>query len=58
MKEIITSLSRHLLTSAGGALVGKGILASSVVDETIGAVLTLIGVIWSVVEKKFKKSAE
>ena len=58
MKEIFTSLLRHFLTSAGGALVGKGILAASVVDETVGALLTIIGVVWSVVEKKFKKSAE
>lgn len=58
MKEIFTSLLRHLLTSAGGALVGKGILAASVIDETVGALLTLVGVVWSVVEKKLKKSAE
>jgi hypothetical protein len=55
MKEITTSLLRHLLTSTGGALVGKGLLAANTVDEAVGAVLTIIGVIWSIAEKKFKK---
>jgi hypothetical protein len=57
MKEIITSLLRHLLTSGGGVLVGKGVIAASTVDETVGAILTIVGVVWSIAEKRSRQPA-
>lgn len=40
-------LIRHLLTAAGGALVAKGIISTQVLNEVIGALMTLIGLGWS-----------
>ena len=43
---------RHVLTFAGGFVVMKGFASDSVVQEIIGTVLTLVGSIWSVVNKQ------
>jgi hypothetical protein len=40
-------LIRHLLTVAGGALVAKGVVSDQVLNDVIGAVMTLIGFGWS-----------
>lgn len=48
---IIGTFIRHALTSVGGALVAKGILEASMVNEIIGAVSTLVGVALSLVQK-------
>lgn len=48
---IIGSVLRHALTSVGGALVAKGILEASMVNEIIGAVSTLAGIALSLVQK-------
>jgi hypothetical protein len=42
-------LIRHLLTAAGGALVAKGVISSQVLNEVVGALMTLIGLSWSLV---------
>lgn len=58
MKDVMLGVLRHVLTAGGGVLVGKGVLTAATVDSTVGAVLTLIGVVWSVVTKmKSKDSA-
>lgn len=54
MNEIAQSLLRHGLTTAGGTLVSKGLLTTDDLSTSVGAVLTLIGVIWSVISKKKK----
>lgn len=51
MTEIVFSLLRHGLTTAGGTLVSKGLMTSDDVSTTVGAVVTLAGVVWSVVSK-------
>ena len=51
-KEQIYGLIRHALTVVGGALVAKGYIDADVVGEAVGAVLTLIGVVWSYQAKK------
>lgn len=38
---------RHLLTVAGGALVAKGVISDQVLNQVIGALMTLIGFGWS-----------
>ena len=40
-------LIRHLLTAVGGYLVAKGWIDESTVSELVGAVLTIIGTVWS-----------
>ena len=45
---------RHALTFGGGFLVTSGYLTESTLNTGIGAIVTLIGVIWSVVDKNKK----
>lgn len=58
MKDILFPLIRHGLTSAGGYLTAKGLIASSTVDEVTGAAIVLFGVLWSIIEKKLLKKSE
>ena len=50
-KEIILGVLRHVLTFAGGILVAKGLLEQGVLAEIIGGVMTVVGGIWSVIDK-------
>ena len=52
MSIVLQGLIRHLLTTAGGALVARGSLSSSDVEIAVGAIMTLAGVIASVVNKR------
>lgn len=40
------SLFRHILTTLGGFLVGKGYLDATAAPELIGALVTIAGVAW------------
>jgi len=51
-KEQILGLIRHILTIAGGALVTRGITDDATSTELVGAVVTIIGIIWSIASKK------
>lgn len=51
-KEMIFGLIRHTLTFIGGVLVIKGVVNEATYTEISGALLTLIGGVWSVIEKK------
>jgi hypothetical protein len=51
-KEQLMGIIRHGLTFVGGILLTKGIADEATVTEISGAVLTLVGAIWSVVSKK------
>ena len=51
-KEQILGLVRHVLTFAGGVVVAKGLIDDTQISELIGALITLIGSVWSVVSKK------
>ena len=52
MNDTISGIARHLLTTGGGALVTKGVVTATTLDQGIGALMTLVGIIWSVVSKK------
>ncbi len=54
--EKTLGIIRHALTFGGGFLVTSGYLAESTLETGIGAIVTLIGVIWSVIDKN-KKAA-
>jgi hypothetical protein len=43
---------RHLLTFGGGYLVGQGWIEEAMVPELVGALMTLIGAVWSVSDKR------
>lgn len=50
-KEQILGILRHVLTFGGGILVMKGLVDESTWAEITGGVITLVGSVWSVVEK-------
>lgn len=52
MKAAILGLVRHILTTAGGYFVGNGTLTGAESETAIGALVALVGVVWSVIEKR------
>jgi len=51
-KEQGLGIMRHLLTFVGGILVMKGVVDEATFTEISGALLTVVGGIWSVLIKK------
>lgn len=51
MKDMVLGIARHLLTAGGGALVAQGTLDAATAQTAVGALVTLVGVGWSVYEK-------
>jgi hypothetical protein len=51
-KEQLMGIVRHGLTFVGGLLLMKGLVDETMVQEVTGAVITFIGTIWSVFDKK------
>ena len=51
-KDIILGLLRHVLTSVGSVLVARGMADDSQVAEAAGAVCALLGLAWSVWQKR------
>jgi hypothetical protein len=56
MNPNIASLIRHILTAAGGFIVAKGLASADQIAEISGAVVIIIGVVWSIFNNKSKKS--
>lgn len=56
-KEQILGLVRHVLTFVGGFLITKGVIDEAISAEAIGAIITLIGSVWSVASKAVVKTA-
>ncbi len=57
-QDQIFGIVRHALTAAGGALVAKGVIDEAGLTEAVGALVTLIGVIWSAMAKKDEAPVE
>ena len=53
-QDQILGFIRHALTLAGGALVTNGLFTESELLEAVGAASTLIGFVWSWIDKKNK----
>lgn len=53
-KEVILGFVRHILTFGGGYVAAKGVIDQAMVNEIIGATMTLVGVAWSYADKKAK----
>lgn len=50
-REQVLGIVRHVLTFVGGTIVAKGLATDGEIAEISGGILTLIGAIWSIVEK-------
>jgi hypothetical protein len=51
-KEQLLGIVRHGLTFVGGLLLMKGLIDEAILSEISGAVITLTGAIWSIINKK------
>ena len=51
MKEKSLGILRHALTFLGGILVTQGVVDADAFLEISGAVMTLVGGIWSILDK-------
>ena len=53
MKDKTLSIVRHILTTAGGGmLVSSGYADSTEIPALVGALMTLIGFVWGVLDKR------
>lgn len=52
MNDQIASILRTVLKVVGAGLVTKGYIDAAGLEGAVGAVITLVGVIWSAVEHK------
>jgi hypothetical protein len=50
----ILGIIRHILTFAGGYLAGQGLIDEGQIEVVVGAIITIIGVIWSALQKSDK----
>lgn len=50
-KEQILGIVRHALTFTGGIIVMKGLTDDAIVTDIIGGIMTLVGAVWSIVDK-------
>lgn len=52
MKEAILGIIRHILTTGGGILASKGVIESAQIETAVGALVVLVGVVWSIIDKR------
>lgn len=53
-KEELLGIVRHGLTFVGGLVITGGLIDSGLWAELTGGVLTLAGVVWSIIDKRKK----
>ena len=51
-KEQVLGIIRHTLTFVGGILIMKGLATEAMTQETIGALMTAVGAVWSIISHK------
>lgn len=57
-KDAILGVIRHLLTFGGGYVAAQAYASSDEITTGVSAVMTLIGIVWSVVEKRQSVEAD
>jgi hypothetical protein len=50
-KDQTLGVIRHILTFAGGVLMAQGVVSEGMASDLVGALMTLIGTIWSIQSK-------
>ena len=58
MNDKLLGIIRHGLTFLGGVLVTQGVLDDALFAELFGAAMTLIGGVWSVIDKNKTETTE
>lgn len=48
----ILGFVRHLLTFGGGFFVSSGMMDAATLETAVGAIATLIGIVWSVLKNR------
>jgi hypothetical protein len=51
-KDQVLGITRHALTFVGGILIMKGLVDEVLFTEITGGVMTLVGAVWSIIDKK------
>jgi hypothetical protein len=51
-KDQVLGLVRHILTFGGGILITKGLASDSMTTELVGSLMSVLGIVWSIVSKK------
>jgi hypothetical protein len=51
-QKILLGTLRHFLTVSGGGLVATGYLDDAGLQQAIGAIITIVGIAWSVYDKR------
>lgn len=51
-KEAVLGVVRHILTFGGGYLVASDIIPQGEVEAAVAALVTLIGLVWSIMQKR------
>lgn len=51
-KDVILGILRHILTFVGGIVIAKGYMDDATFVELSGAIVALVGALWSVFSKK------
>lgn len=54
-REQVLGFVRHFLTFGGGLIVAKGYTDESTMVQMVGALITLIGGVWSIMSPEKKK---
>jgi hypothetical protein len=49
---VIGSVIRHMLTTAGGYFVSRGLIDASQVEPLAGSLLIIGGIVWSIWQKR------
>jgi len=53
--SVLNGILRHVLTAAGGSLVTRGYVGEAQLELAVGALITIVGVIWSAIAKRKSK---
>lgn len=49
---VFLGVIRHLLTIGAGVLASRGVIGENEVEISVGAVVALVGIVWSAIDKK------
>ena len=53
--SVLNGILRHVLTAVGGSLVTRGYVGEAQLELAVGALITIVGVIWSAIAKRKSK---